>query len=188
MSLVDAADLRSWVGGAGTVANDGALTAAHSAAEEAVREYCGRSFEKTETATTRRFPVNGRIAWIDDVYDNTGLTVEVRDDDTWTETDDYELYPLDGRRDGRPWVYTQIELSSPADQIRVTALWGWSAIPEPVQQAVKIRAHRLYRRKDSPEGVAGFDEFGTVRLSAREDPDVMRLLKPYRRGLPVTVA
>jgi len=189
VSIVDAAELRNWVGGAATVGNDDALTASLSAAEDAVRAYCGRSFEKQTTATARQFPVFGSTAWVDDIYDASGITVETRvSGGTYETTDAYELQPINARMHGRPWVYTHIVLEEPADRVRVTALWGWDSIPEPVQQATKIRAHRLYRRKDSPEGVAGFDEFGAVRLSGREDPDFIRLLGPYRRGTPVTVA
>jgi hypothetical protein len=41
-----------------------------------------------------------------------------------------------------------------------------------------MQAARLYKRRRSPEGVAGFAEFGVVRVS-RVDPDVAELLKPY---------
>jgi hypothetical protein len=37
---------------------------------------------------------------------------------------------------------------------------------------------RLFRRKDSPEGVTGSAEWGVVRLS-RRDPDVWVLIEPY---------
>jgi hypothetical protein len=43
-------------------------------------------------------------------------------------------------------------------------------------QATLIQAARLYRRKDSPEGVTGSAEWGVVRLP-RIDPDVSALIK-----------
>lgn len=44
-------------------------------------------------------------------------------------------------------------------------------------EAERIYAARLYTRKDSPEGVAGWGELGVIRL--RDDPDVRRLIGPY---------
>jgi hypothetical protein len=43
------------------------------------------------------------------------------------------------------------------------------------EQAIMLQAARLWRRRDTPEGVLAFDELGTVRIS-RLDPDVAWLL------------
>jgi hypothetical protein len=59
-------------------------------------------------------------------------------------------------------------------------------IPElqkPRRTFIIIKAARLFKRKNSPEGVlGGFQDFGAVRVTNREDPDVMMLLNPYRRS------
>jgi hypothetical protein len=47
-----------------------------------------------------------------------------------------------------------------------------------VQQAILMVASRLYKRRQSPEGVAGWDEMGSVRIIMR-DPDVERLLEQH---------
>jgi len=47
-----------------------------------------------------------------------------------------------------------------------------------VQQAILMLASRLYKRRQSPEGVAGWEEMGAVRIAVR-DPDVERLLEQY---------
>lgn len=47
-----------------------------------------------------------------------------------------------------------------------------------VQQAVLMMASRLYKRRMSPEGVAGWEELGAVRIIAR-DPDIERLLEQH---------
>jgi len=49
---------------------------------------------------------------------------------------------------------------------------AWNA---KVRLACVMHAARYYKRKDSPEGVAGFGEFGPVRVSSF-DPDVERIL------------
>lgn len=56
-------------------------------------------------------------------------------------------------------------------------LGGWVPVPWPshVETAVLIQTSRLYKRRNSPEGVAGFGEFGVVRVSSL-DPDVETLL------------
>jgi hypothetical protein len=43
------------------------------------------------------------------------------------------------------------------------------------EQAIIIQSARLWRRRDTPEGVLAFDELGAVRIS-RIDPDVSWLL------------
>ncbi|MDX2921298.1 hypothetical protein PV370_25695, partial [Streptomyces sp. NE06-03C] len=62
--------------------------------------------------------------------------------------------------------------------VQVTARWGWPAVPDEIVQATLIQAARLYKRKDSPEGVTGSAEWGVVRLS-RRDPDVWALIEHY---------
>jgi hypothetical protein len=44
-----------------------------------------------------------------------------------------------------------------------------------VQEAIILLASRLYKRRMSPEGVAGFGDMGVVRILAR-DPDIALLL------------
>ena len=65
--------------------------------------------------------------------------------------------------------------------VQVTGVWGWPDIPAPVHQAALILVHRTVKRRGSPEGVAGFDEFGTIRISSRDDPDAVRYLLPYQK-------
>ena len=45
-----------------------------------------------------------------------------------------------------------------------------------VQQATLLLASRLYKRRLSPEGVAGWNDVGVVRITAT-DPDISRLLE-----------
>jgi hypothetical protein len=44
-----------------------------------------------------------------------------------------------------------------------------------VQEAIILMASRLYKRRQSPEGVAGFGELGVIRIISR-DPDIELLL------------
>lgn len=47
-----------------------------------------------------------------------------------------------------------------------------------VQEAVLLMASRLFKRRQSPEGVAGWDDLGVVRIVSR-DPDVQALLETH---------
>jgi hypothetical protein len=52
-----------------------------------------------------------------------------------------------------------------------------------VKLAALILGARIWKRKNSPEGVlGGFQDFGAVRISSRQDPDVVNLLVDYRRA------
>lgn len=52
-------------------------------------------------------------------------------------------------------------------------------VPENIREATRILASRLFRRRLSPEGVAGFGDFGAVRVISR-DPDIAALITPQR--------
>lgn len=69
--------------------------------------------------------------------------------------------------------------------LEAAGMWVYSRVrpihvgrPE-VIQAVLLLAARLYRRRQSPEGLSGWDEqTGMVRVIAR-DPDVDRLIEQF---------
>jgi hypothetical protein len=44
------------------------------------------------------------------------------------------------------------------------------------QEAILLLASRLYKRKNSPEGVAGWGDLGVIRIIST-DPDITRLLE-----------
>lgn len=66
--------------------------------------------------------------------------------------------------------------------VQVTARFGWSAVPYQVNEATILKAASLFKRKDAPFGVAGFNEFGAVRIT-RKDPDVLELLSDFARPM-----
>jgi hypothetical protein len=55
-------------------------------------------------------------------------------------------------------------------------------VPYEVRSAAKIQASRLFLRTQSPFGIAGNTDMGTVRLSAKLDADVEALLRPMRKN------
>jgi hypothetical protein len=168
---------------------DDLLTMALAAASRGIERTTGRRFWQDQTATARVISPSGRVVRDDDgehlliadIGADDDLVVEVGTAAAWTAvTDQVELEPTDALAEGRPITkLLRIGGRWPAGRgmrVRVTAKWGWPAVPDTVVQATLIQASRLYRRKDSPEGVLGSAEWGTVRLG-RVDPDVYALIQ-----------
>lgn len=171
---------------------DSMLTRALSAASRGIDRTTGRRFWLDTGPVARVYNPRGRTVCdddgetllTDDIGSLTGLVVETGSAGTWTATADFEPVPdnalLDGRpvtgllRDSGTWGLSYGARS----RVRVTARFGWPQIPDDIEQATLIQASRLYKRKDSPEGVMGSAEWGVVRLS-RRDPDVWALIEPF---------
>lgn len=154
-----------------------------------IEDVCGRQFNRDESASTRLFePASAYVVFTDDFYALDDLAVVV-DDTSWATTD-YTLLPLNGLVRGRPWPYNRIEGSTYRmplcrQSVAVTARWGWLEVPAPVRQACKIAAAETFSLKDARFGVAGFGQYGDIRV--RQNPMVMAKLAPYVRD-PVKVA
>ena len=181
----------------GDTADDTQLGLAIAAASRAIDQACDRQFGVLTTAAARYYTARWdvrRCRWrvaIEDLMSTTGLVVAVDSaaDETYADTvTAYRLEPVNAAADGRPWTDLVVSPSSTVQPsclehgVRVTALWGWSAVPPAVEEACLLQASRLLSRRDSPHGVAGSPETGSeVRLLARLDPDVAVALRPYRR-------
>lgn len=169
--------------------SDDLLNTALAAASRGIDTATGRRFYLDSSATARVYKPGGRTACtdsgerllVDDIGTATGLVVETGSGGSWTATTSYETGPDNAIVRGRP--VTNLTLTagtwgSGLARVRVTAKWGWPAVPDEITQACLIQAARLFRRKDSPEGVTGSAEWGVVRLS-RRDPDVWALIEHY---------
>jgi hypothetical protein len=168
---------------------DAFITEKVLSASRSIDRHCGRRFYLDTAATARILNPRGRSLrdrngqgdrlLVDDFGTTTGLVVEVGSTTAgWTTiTTDVEAEPTDALARGEP-VTSLLYGSrwSVHDRVRVTARWGWPEVPQVVREAALIQAIRLYKRKDSPEGVLGSSEWGTVRVS-RLDPDVAKLVE-----------
>lgn len=171
------------------------LATALDSASRGIEDHCLRQFNDAEVITARSYrPENNCLVIVDDFHTSTGLIVKTDEDDdgvyetTWSAAD-YELLPMNGVVKGRPghpyWElrvtlmsrYFPTWLRRPA--VQVTAQWGWAAVPDPVRQACLILASEGFKMKDAPFGVAGFSDFGAVRV--RDNPVVARMLQAYQR-------
>ena len=168
------------------------------AASRLIDGYCNRRFWSNGTAETRTYTAgNEFVCQIDDIA-GTAITLKTSTlgdgnfDVTWT-TVDYQLEPLNGNLDGLDWAYDRIRAvgdylfptlnANYGEQalVQLTAVFGWPSVPSPVTQATIIQASRIFKRYDSPLGVAGFGDLGAIRVSRFLDPDVAQLVEPYRR-------
>ncbi|MGL5936377.1 MAG: phage head-tail connector protein [Cetobacterium sp.] len=180
--------------GVGDTAEDGRLATLLDLASAEVDDYCGRSFAVPSAASDRLFvachPTVLEFGPRNEVGDTTGLVVaEDRDGDGVFETTiastAYQLEPLTQPVTGWPW--TRIRLvdgstwqtsSYGRPTVRVTARWGWAAVPQQVTEATLLIGAELWKAKDAPLGVVGFAEFGAIRI--RNNPLAARLLERFR--------
>lgn len=167
------------------------LTQALTAASRGIDKDCGRRFYLDTAAVARVYRPNRRLIldddgeWlvIDDIGSTDGMLVETGAAGSWTTAANVETGPDNALARGRP-ITSLLRpagvwgIYAPTSRVRVTARWGWPAVPDEIVQATQIQAARLYRRKDSPEGVTGSAEWGVIRLS-RIDPDVYALIKDF---------
>lgn len=194
MAIITSTDLKTHLG-ISDATDDTTIATAVAAANQAVVRWCGRTFDTTTTASASErvyHPKSPTLTVTDDFWTTTGLVVKTGTtgayDTTLTLNTDYVVEPLNGREDGVAVPYRHIRAAAwlfdhdVFPTVSVTAAWGWSAVPDDVKEATLIKAARLFKRKNSPEGVlGGFQDFGAIRITNREDPDVAMLLGPYRR-------
>jgi hypothetical protein len=170
--------------------DDTLLETAIESASRLIDGFTARSFSNAGTAV-RHFAATDAINLIiDDAI--TVTKVESTDEigDTYTEwaATDYQLEPVNSRADGLYSPYTGIRAINTYTWpvvdyqalVRITGTWGWASVPTAVKQACVIQSSRIFKRLDSPLGVAGFGDLGAIRVGRYLDPDVEQLLMPYR--------
>lgn len=171
--------------------DDSRLENAVEAASRAIDNECGQRFYLDSTATARYYTAEDsdylRIHPVGLVTSFAIATDEDGDrtyETTWASTD-YDMLPDNASADGRPWTALQ---TTPNGQhgfpglrrgVKVTAFWGWPSVPAAIKRATMIQAVRLYKRRDAVFGQTGSPETGVMTLPAL-DPDVKRLIAPYR--------
>lgn len=174
--------------------SDTMLNASITAASRWIDGWCGRSFAAAGTAATDRdFIPTGMYdtLFIDDTVEITAVKTDEDVDRTFGTTlqaVDYQKEPVNALIDGIAVPYNRLVPNENGywpmwrgqATVRVTARWGWDAVPDAVNQAAIMQSSRLFARLDSPLGVAGFGDLGAMRVSRYADPDVEALLQPYR--------
>ncbi len=145
-----------------------------------------------QTSDTRVYaPRDSYVTEIDDLVSLTTLKTSSDADGvfdiTW-QPKDYQLEPLNGIVGGIESPTTQIRVTDEylfvtdggEATVQVTGTFGWSSIPVQIQQATLILSSRLFERRNSPLGVAGFGDLGAIRVS-RIDADIENLIMPFKK-------
>lgn len=123
---------------------------------------------------------------VDDISTTTGLVVEFGINTSFTTVPStyYDFLPENALADSYAIEVIRRSVGSwPVGigyRARITAKWGWAAVPDQIKAATLLVAARLFRRKDSPEGVKGNNDFGQVFVS-RYEPDYDWLIGPFTR-------
>jgi len=171
--------------------DDSLLELAVESASRMIDSYTQRYFYNSGTAVRLFVPQDNYLTEIDDAISISQIETSDGDDfgTTW-QTKDYQLEPLNGTVDGLTGhPITRIRavddflfnvLAGEAT-VRVTGTWGWASVPIAVKQATIIQASRIFKRNDSPLGVAGFGDMGVIRVGSQLDPDVRQLVEVYRK-------
>jgi hypothetical protein len=171
--------------------DDSLLEMAVESASRMIDAECDRNFYTSGTAT-RDFTPN-------DLYtvDTDDLTtiVSVKLDDTGDLTfpitlavTDFQTEPLNQRVSGNPYPIYRLRMIGNyllpiwgnQATVRIQGVYGFTPLPIQVTQACIIQASRIFKRLDSPLGVAGFGDMGAIRVG-KVDPDVAMLIRPFKK-------
>jgi hypothetical protein len=172
--------------------DDALLENSINSASRMIDQYCNRYFYSTSAGEVRYYKANdGFVCWIDDAQSISELKTSSTDplifDTTW-EAADYQVLPANRWANGAYYPITGITATDNylfpvwADMalVKVTGQFGWASVPEPIKFACIIQASRLFKRLESPLGVAGVSDIGIMRVGANIDGDVAQLINPFR--------
>jgi hypothetical protein len=170
--------------------DDALLELAIESASREIDAVCERNF--FSTAGTRIYtPRDSYVVEIDDVVSVTSVkssgAADGIFDTTWTTTD-YQLEPLNGIAGGIAVPYSFIRavgdftwpVSGKEATVQVVGTFGFASVPTAIKQATILLASRIFKRNDSPLGVAGFGDIGVIRVG-RVDPDVEAMIHAYKK-------
>ncbi len=179
--------------------DDALLEIAIESSSRDIDAYTERVFYSTgATAVARVYiPQDIYLVETDDIISVTTLKSDSTGNGTFDVTwavSDFQLEPLNGRAGGIDtpatriraigdylWpVYEPRNVNSNQASVQVTGVFGFASIPSAIKQATILASLRAYKRYESPTGVLGFSDVGVIRIG-RLDPDVERLVQPYRK-------
>jgi len=164
-----------------------------------VEKHTGRQFHETDTGASptpsaRYFEATGDFVNITDCQSVTAVATDTADDGTYSTTltaSQYQLLPVGGWDDllgSSP--YTKIKQLSwgvwPCTvrerPVKVTGLWGWTAVPDDVKQATALLTQDLLKDPESRFGGLTIATDGIV-LGSRVPARTIALLAPYVRTI-----
>ena len=182
--------------------DDTLLELSIESASREIDSYTERVFYQTGsegTPVARVYvPQDLYVVETDDIISVSTLKTDSNGDgtfDTTFDASDFQLEPLNGLAGGIETPATRIRavgtylwptyeprnVDANQASVQVTGVFGFSSVPTAVRQACILSALRQYKRYESPTGVLGFSDLGAVRVGTKLDPDVERMIQPYRK-------
>jgi hypothetical protein len=129
----------------------------------------------------------------DDIASASGVTVEIdlNGDGVYEYTLAGTDYSVAGYNDLlKEFPFSKLETTPAASYTfstspkgnKVTATYGWAAVPKPITLACILQSAREYKRFNAILGVSGATAIGTTTLTMPSlDPDVEKLIYQYKR-------
>ena len=173
---------------ASSVNLDARLAAAIDAVTLQIESDTGRVFAQVTEARTFRVDDANELH-VPDFVSVSALKIDDDDDGVFETTITSSGYELDRPGDRAGWPYSIIRLSDRSfpsggrrqRRVEVTAVWGWSAVPAPINQACSLMAARISQRASTAlYGTQSFGDLGAAGIRST-DPDYARLIAPYTR-------
>jgi len=170
---------------------DDFLELAIEGASRQIDATCERVFYQSDAETRLFTPRDSYVVEIDDLRSVTSIKTSSDADGafdiTW-EPKDYQLEPLNSNAGGVDFPATHVRAVDdylwPIDgeeaTVQIVGDWGFDSVPAQIRQATLILAARLFERRNSPLGIAGFSDIGAIRVS-RFDADIENLIMPFKK-------
>jgi hypothetical protein len=154
-------------------------------------------FSPTTDAETRYYDGSGEIEQpIDPMVSLTSVSVSESGGRSssnytdWTEDTDYYVWPYNYSSIGVPIQKLIIDNDSGSKGkfyrvrkgIKVIGIFGYSSsVPDDIKQAAKIQVMRWFMRsKQSYQDTSASERLGQMLYTQELDPDVLRILRPYK--------
>ena len=171
--------------------DDSLLEMAVESASRMIDAECDRNFYSSGTATRDFVPADSYIVYTDDLTSISSVKIDDAGEGTFEitlQTTDYQAEPVNQLVSGNTFPITRLRMIGDYllpiwyDQatVRIEGVYGFAPTPIQVTQACIIQASRIYKRLDSPLGVAGFGDMGAMRVG-KTDPDVAMLIRPFKK-------
>jgi len=171
--------------------DDSLLEMAVESASRMIDAECDRNFYSSGTATRDFIPNDSIVVDTDDLDSIVSVKIDDGGDLTFPITladSDYQAEPVNQKVSGNDFPITRLRMIGdyllPVDgkqaTVRIEGVYGFTPTPIQVTQATLIQASRIFKRLDSPLGVAGFGDMGAIRVG-KVDPDVSMLIRPFKK-------
>lgn len=171
--------------------DDSLLEMAVESASRMIDAECDRNFYSSGTATRDYVPSDSYIVYTDDITEIVSVKIDDAGEGTFPitlQTTDFQAEPVNQLVSGNMFPITRLRMIGDYllpiwyDQatVRIEGVYGFAPTPIQVTQACIIQASRIYKRLDSPLGVAGFGDMGAMRVG-KTDPDVSMLIRPFKK-------